>query len=136
MQKIIYNEIMKFKTMATIASVLIFFNATFFLLAPEFSLNLLGRSTNISGQLMMRISGACALGLAVILWSARNTRSSEVEHIVLLGNLVVFCLMVILDLFGLLTGAVSSMGWFLFAADALLLLGFLIAFFTDGGHRS
>jgi hypothetical protein len=127
---------MKFKTMAIIAAVLIFINATLFLVAPVFGLNLLGRSTNISGQLMMRISGACALGLAVMTWSARNTRSPEVRHIVLLGNLVVFCLMVMLDTYGLLTSAIGSMGWFLLAVDALLLLGFIITFFTDGGTRS
>jgi len=124
---------MKYKTVASIAAILSFINGSFFVLAPVFSLLLLGRDTNITGILNTRISGACAIGLAVIVWLAKDIKYPEVRRLVTYGMLTTFCLLVVIDLLGVVTGAVNHLGWLIFFADLFLLLGFVLSIFTDGG---
>jgi len=124
---------MKYKILTSIAAILSFINASFFILAPVFSLSLLGRDTNLTGIMNTRISGACALGLAIITWLARDTKYPEVRRLVSYGLLATFCILVVIDLNGLLTGAVNNLGWLMFCADLFLALGFILSIFTDGG---
>ena len=125
---------MKYKTVTSIAAILSFLNAVFFILAPTFSLSLLGRETNPTGIMNARFFGACALGLAVITWLARNVEYPEVRRWVSYGMLVTLCLLVLIDLYGILTGAMNSLGWLFFIADFGLALGFILSIFTDGGR--
>ena len=124
---------MRYKTITTIAAILTFVNAIFFLIVPVFSLFLLGRTTNLTGQMMMRESGACAFGLGLITWSMRKSNLPEVQRVVLLGNLVVFGILVFIDLHGLITNAINMVGWIIFSADLLLFLAFILSIFTGGG---
>jgi hypothetical protein len=81
-----------------------------------------------------RISGACALGLSVITWLARDVKYPEVRRLVCYGLLTTFCILVVVDLNGIMTGAVNRLGWLIFIADLLLSLGFVLSIFTDGGR--
>jgi len=127
---------MKYKTVAALAAILSFINGSFFLIAPVFSLSLLGRDTNLTGIMNTRISGGCAIGLAVIVWLAKDIKYPEVRRLVTYGMLTTFFLMVMIDINGLVTGAINNLGWLIFFADLLLLLGFVLSIFTDGGwHR-
>jgi Na+/H+ antiporter NhaC len=125
---------MRFKTIASIAAILTFVNAAFFLLAPGFSLFLLGRETNPTGIMSTRISGACALGLGLITWLARDTGIPQVRRLVSYGMLTAFGVLVVIDLAGILSGAVNSVGWLIFFADLSLSTGFLLSIFTDRGQ--
>ena len=118
---------MKFKTIATISALLTFLNAVFFLLLPEFSLSLLGRNTNLIGIMNTRISGACALGLSTLTWSARNTKSLEVQKIVYIGNMTTFCILIIIDFHGAVINAINELGWLIFLIDLLIFLGFVLS---------
>jgi uncharacterized membrane protein len=125
---------MKFKTVSLLAAILIFLNAFLFMVAPVFSLSLLGRETNLTGIMITRLSGACALGLAVIVWLTRNVRYPEVQRMVSIAMVTTFCILVVIDLGGILTGAVNQMGWIFFLVDLFFSVGFTFSIFTDGGH--
>ena len=118
---------MKFKTITTISAFLTFLNAVFFLLLPVFSLSLLGRTTNLIGIMNTRISGACALGLSVFTWSARNTKSLEVQQIVYIGNLTTFGILIIIDFHGVVINAINELGWLIFLLDLLIFGGFVLS---------
>ena len=124
---------MKFKTVASIAAILSFINGSFFLLAPVFSLSLLGRDTNLTGIMNTRFSGACAIGLAVIVWLAKDIKYPEVRRLMTYGMLTTFSLLVAIDINGIMTGAINNLGWQIFFFDLSLLLGFVLSIFTDGG---
>ena len=124
---------MKFKTVASIAAILSFINGSFFLLAPVFSLSLLGRDTNLTGIMNTRFSGACAIGLAVIVWLAKDIKYPEVRRLMTYGMLTTFSLLVAIDINGIMTGAINNLGWLIFFFDLSLLLGFVLSIFTDGG---
>lgn len=121
---------MNYKTLTSLSAILTFINASFFLLMPVFSLALLGRTTNPMGIMSTRISGACALGLGVTTWLARNFRIPEVQRLVAIGNLTTLGILVLVDLQGLITGAIGNLGWLIFFADLLLSIGFIISIST------
>jgi len=126
---------MGYKTVTTTAAILSFFNGVFFLLAPVFCLSLLGRDTNLTGIMNTRYFGACALGLAVIMWLARNVQYLEVRRLVSYGMLITLGILTVIDLDGIISGAMNQLGWLLFSADLILSLGFVISIFTDGGRK-
>jgi hypothetical protein len=126
---------MRYRTIATLAACLTFINAIFFLFAPVLSLSLLGRTIDPTGQVMVRLAGACALGLGVMTWLLKNADSPQVRRAVSLGNLLAFGTLMSIDLLGLTMKVINGLGWFIFLADCLLFFAFLISIFTDGGLR-
>lgn len=127
---------MKYKTIISAAAILSFLNGIFFLIVPVFSLSILGRETNLTGIMNTRISGACALGLAVIAWLARDVQYPEVRRLVTYGMLTTFCILVVVDLHGVLTSAINHLGWLIFIADLFLALGFVLSIFTARGMQT
>jgi uncharacterized membrane protein len=126
---------MRYKIVTSTAAILSFVNGFLFLLAPVFSLSLLGRDTNPTGIMNTRYFGASALGLAVIMWLARNIQFPEVRRLVSYGMLTTLAILVVIDLNGLITGAMNQLGWLLFLIDLILSLGFILSIFTDGGQK-
>ena len=124
---------MKFKIVISITAILSFLNGVFFILAPAFSLSILGRETNPTGIMNTRFFGACALGLAIIGWLARDTKYPEVQRLVSIGMLTSLFILAVIDLNGILTGAMNSLGWVLFLADLSLSVGFFLSILTGGG---
>jgi hypothetical protein len=122
---------MKFKKIASIASIMIFINAIFFLMAPVFSLSLLGRSLTPAGIMITRISGASALGLCLILWQLRDLTDSHLQVSISKSLLTIFILLVVIDLQGIWTHSINNIGWLLFLADMLLGLGFLSSIYMS-----
>jgi uncharacterized membrane protein len=127
---------MKYKTITSAAAILSFLNGLFFLIVPVFSLSILGQETNLTGIMNTRISGACALGLAVIAWLARDVQYPEVRRLVTYGMLTTFCILVVVDLHGVLTSAINDLGWLIFIADLFLALGFVLSIFTARGMQT
>ena len=126
---------MKYKTITTISAILTLLNAISFLFFPEFSLSLLGRTTNLVGIMNTRISGACALGLGIWTWSARNTKFQDVRRIVYIGNITTFGVLIFVDLYGILESAINELGWLIFFIDLLIFTGFISSIFTYGGGK-
>jgi hypothetical protein len=121
---------MKFKSIASLSAVLILINAILFMVFPEFSMSILGRSLSPAGIMNTRISGACALGLSLILWQLRNTSSGHTQRVISRSLLVTYILLLAIDLHGIATGAVNQVGWVIFIADILLAAGFVTSIFT------
>jgi len=126
--------IMKYKTITSIAAILSIINAFFYIFSPVFSLSLLGQETNLAGIMNTRISGACALGLGIMTWLAKDIEYQDVRRLVSYGLLTTFCILVVIDLNGLITGAINKLGWLIFLADLFLSLGFILSIFTDRGR--
>jgi len=126
---------MRYKSIATAASILTFINAIAFLFFTDLSLSLLGRSTNLVGIMNTRIAGACALGIGFMTWSSRNTKTGEVQKLVINGNLTVFGALIIIDFYGIFIGAINELGWLIFLADLLIFCGFIISSFTFRGSQ-
>jgi hypothetical protein len=127
---------MTYKTVASVAAIFSFFNGGLYLLAPVFSLRILGGDTNLTGILNTRYFGACALGLAVITWLARNTKIPEVRRLVSYGMLTTLGCLAAIDLNGLLSGAINRLGWLIFLVDLILAAGFILSIFTGGGREA
>lgn len=126
---------MRYKIVTSASAILSFFNGIFFLFAPVFSLSLLGRDTNLTGIMNTRFFGASALGLAVILWLARDVKYPEVRRLVSFGMLTTLVILVVIDLGGIITRAMNQLGWLFFFADLILSLVFIFSIFTDGGQK-
>jgi hypothetical protein len=126
---------MRYKIVTTAAAILSFLNGVFFLVAPSFSLSILGRDTNLTGIMNTRYFGACALGLAVMTWLAREIQYPEVRRLVSYGMLTTLGILVVIDLNGLITGAMNQLGWLFFLADLILSIGFILSIFTGGGQK-
>jgi hypothetical protein len=116
---------MKFKTLATVSALLTFTNASLFILAPVWSLSILGRSTNAVGIMNTRISGACAIGIGVITWLAKDSQHSDLHRVVAWGNLVMFGLLVVVDTQGIISGSINELGWLILFADLMLFFCFI-----------
>jgi len=127
---------MKYKTITSVAAILTIINASLFIFAPVFSLSLLGRETNLTGIMNTRISGACALGLGIMTWLAKDIQYPEVRRLVSYGMLTTLCILVVIDLNGILTGAINKLGWLIFFIDLFLSLGFISSIFTGGGRNN
>jgi len=82
-----------------------------------------------------RISGACALGLGIWTWSARNTKLQEVRRMVYIGNITTFGVLIFVDLYGILESAINELGWLIFFIDLLIFAGFVSSIFTYGGGK-
>jgi hypothetical protein len=125
---------MKFRNIASIAAILTLLNAFFFIIAPVFSLSLLGQETNPAGIMNTRISGACACGLGIMIWLVKDIETPKVQRLMAYGLLSTFCILVVIDLHGVLTGAINKLGWLIFLIDLCLAIGFSISIFTFGGR--
>jgi hypothetical protein len=121
---------MKFKLVVSITAVLTFINGISLLVVPGMFIATLGGSLTGSGLMIARFAGACALGLSLVLWQIRNIQVSSMQRSItgiMLG--VMFALLVI-DLHGILTGAVNPLGWIIFSTDLLVEVGFLFVLYT------
>ncbi len=121
---------MKFKSIASITAILTFINAILFLALPALTMSMFGRSLSTTGLMNTRISGACALGLSLVLWQLRDLPPSRMQSAISKSLLLTMIVLVVIDLHGILTGAVNQLGWIIFITDILIVAGFLSVVFT------
>jgi hypothetical protein len=117
---------MKPKILFSITAILSFINGFFYLVLPVFSLPLLGQPVSEAIVMNTRIFGACAIGLSVITWLAKDSRDPQILRMVAIGNLVTLGLLVFVDAQGILRGAINWVGWLFFLADLILSVGFIL----------
>ena len=82
-----------------------------------------------------RISGACALGLAIMTWLAKDIDYPEVRRLVTIGLLTTFSLLVGIDIYGIMIKAINDIGWLIFSIDIFLTIGLILSIFTGGGRK-
>ncbi|MCJ7723722.1 MAG: hypothetical protein MUP03_06280 [Anaerolineales bacterium] len=125
---------MRYKTLTTITAILSSINALFYLFIPSLSLSILDSSTNAMGIMNTRVSGACAMGLSVITWLARDFKVLKFQRMIAQGNLITLGILTIIDIDGIYSGIVNEWGWVIFFADFILAAGFLIFLFKTTAH--
>ncbi|OGN74442.1 MAG: hypothetical protein A2X25_06030 [Chloroflexi bacterium GWB2_49_20] len=121
---------MKYKSIASITAILTFINAILFLALPALTMSMFGRTLSTTGIMNTRISGACALGLSLVLWQLKDLPPSRMQTAISKSLLLTMIVLVIIDLHGILTGAVNQFGWIIFFVDILMVAGFLSVVFT------
>jgi hypothetical protein len=114
------TPVMSFKLLNTITAGGSLINSLFYLLAPAFSLSLMGTASNPIGLMNTRVAGACALGMCVVSWTSRNITEQHFQRIISVANFFMLSLLVVIELHGTLTGALNWVGWLFIAADGLL----------------
>lgn len=122
-----------FKFLNTITAGGSLVNSLLYLVLPGFSLSLLGQSSNQIGEMNTQVAGACALGMCVINWLSRDMVEKKVQQIIALGNLTMFLALVLVEVQGLVGGAMNWLGWPFVLVDSMLGLGY--AFFLFRSYR-
>lgn len=117
---------MNFKILTMITAFGSLINSAFYLLAPVFSLMLLGQTAGSIGLLNTRAAGAIALGMAAINWLSRNIQEPSLQRIVIIGNLIMFSILTIIEIAATLNGTLNWVGWLFTIADGFLTLGFVL----------
>lgn len=126
---------MSFKFLNTFTAIGSLINAGFYLLAPAFSLFLMGANTNAVGLLNTRVAGACALGICVIDWGTRQITDSHIQRIISTGNLIMFVPLVTAEIHGTLSGAINWVGWLFILTDTFLAIGYARLLIQSSGSN-
>lgn len=115
---------MNFKNLTTLTALLSLINSSFYLLAPSFSLMILGRTATPIGLMNTRVAGACALGMCTISWLSHNLRETSFQKIVICGNLIMLGTLAIIEIQATLSGAINWVGWLFVITDSFLAVGY------------
>ncbi len=126
---------LRYKTITSLAAILTLINAAFFLLLPGISLSLLGGNPDRTGILMMRMAGACAVGVGVMTWMGRRSKLTEVQRLIIFSNILVFGLLVFIDLLGVIPHLFNAIGWLILIADLAIFTGFALSLFIFRGIK-
>lgn len=94
------------------------------LIIPQLLVPIFGIENSAETNLLLRFLGAAWIGLGVILWMARDTRSNRARHAILVGGCVAALLDLLVGLWGVWGGVTGVNGWINVVLAGLLLLGF------------
>ena len=117
---------LNFKNLNTVTAAGSLINSIFYLLAPAFSLGLLGASAGPIGLMNTRVAGACALGMCVVSWLSRNWTEPALQRIVIAGNLTMLTVLSAIEIHGTVSGTMNWVGWLFVSADTLLAAGYAV----------
>ena len=91
-------------------------------------------TADVTVVLAFRYAGAGSIGLAILLWLARDIQDAQAQRAIGLGVMLTAALGVLLALNGVLSGMLNVLGWSLVVIDLLLTLSlrlFLVRQATD-----
>lgn len=95
-----------------------------FLIIPTQMATSYGNEANTASIVTSRFWAASLIGVAVILWMARNSGDSQARQAIITGGLVLVVLDLIVAVWAVLTGGVNALGWSTVVITLLLTLGF------------
>jgi hypothetical protein len=108
----------------TITAIVAFLFGLAFLLMPVQTMSMYGVSLDVSGQFVGRYLGSAFLGLAVIVWFARNAKADNTLRAILLGGFVVTFTGFVVALFDKFFGPGNAVVWSTVGIYLLLAIGF------------
>lgn len=82
-----------------------------------------------------RISGVCAFGLGLILWQSRDIPRSPIQLTISKSLLITFLILIVIDIHGVLTGAINKIGWIIFFVDSLMAIAFWFSINTGAVEK-
>jgi hypothetical protein len=115
---------MKLKTLMVITSIVgLLFGLSFFF-APVWTEASYGVNLDMGGQYIARLLGSVFLGIAVLLWYARNSPNSTTHHAIVVGIFVTMVLGFILSIYDRVVVIENALAWSTFAIYLLLSIGY------------
>ena len=112
------------KQWLTIVGIFPFLNGAAALLVPNAFMSPFGVETDLGGILGLRYFGDSTLGLAVILWLARNLVDWDALRSVHVGGFVTFALALVVGASATISGVINALGWVNAAIDVVIVIGF------------
>ena len=95
-----------------------------FLLVPVQTMSMYGVTLDIPGQYLGRYLGSAFLGLAAIMWFARNAKADSTLRAILLGGFAVTLTGFVVALFDKFLGVGNAVVWSTVVIYLLLAIGF------------
>jgi hypothetical protein len=123
---------MKLKAVLTVSAIYLAVLGIGFMLAPR-AIGIDAVPTDASPALIayLRIFGGPILGIAVLNWTARNAEPSAARNAIVLGNIVGFGCVALMDVWGVFSGGARPVMKLFLVIHLLMTVGFVMA-----GHAS
>lgn len=115
---------MKLRNLFILNTVVALLFALVLLLVPAVFMDLFGFPNNAGAKLLGQLIGVELLVGGLVTYFARDSRDYNALRGITLANLVASVVGVIVSLGGILSGAMNDLGWVIFAAYLVLVLGF------------
>lgn len=116
---------MKFSTFMSVAAVVAFIFGLAFLFFPVQTMTMYGVDLDVSGHYLARFFGSSFLGVAVILWMAKDGQPKEGSTKgIVLGGFVLTLTGFVVSLFDKFYGVGNSMVWLTVILYFLIMVGF------------
>ncbi len=115
---------MKLKTLLTITSVIALVNGGSYLLAPAMTMASFGFEVSPAGRLMAQYFGATTVGVASLGWMGRRMVDTGARQPLVFVLFVVFVLYAGVDLVGVLSHVMNTLGWTFVVTDLAIATGY------------
>ena len=116
---------MKLNIFMSIAAVVACLFGLAFLLAPVLTMSMYGVALDISGQSIAKYLGSAYLGIAVMIWLARNAQpNNEALRAITMGGLILCLTSLIVSLLDVFKGGGNNLIWSTVIIHFLLAVGF------------
>jgi hypothetical membrane protein len=119
---------MKLKAVLTVSSIYVAVLGVGFMLAPE-EIGIDAVPADASPALIayLRIFGGPILGIAVLNWLARNAEPSAARNAIVLGNIVGFGCVTLMDVWGVFSGGARPVAKLFLVIHLLMTVAFVVA---------
>ena len=107
-----------------ISSIVFFLFGLGFFLVPGTVLSLYYETLTQAALDLARLVGAAYLGIAALIWFARNARPSEARRAIVIGGFVISALGFVAAVWIQFSGAINALGWSTIIIELLFALAF------------
>jgi hypothetical protein len=115
---------MKLSNLLGINAVIAFVYGISYQIAPTTILSLYGVTYGPGEIFLSRLFGAALIGIALLMWLARNISDSETQRAIILSMLVYDIIGVIVTVNATVSGVMNAVGWTAVAVFSFLALGY------------
>jgi hypothetical membrane protein len=119
---------MKLKAVLTVSSIYLAVLGVGFMLAPqEIGIDAVPADASPALIAYLRIFGGPILGIAVLNWLARNAEPSAARNAIVLGNIVGFGCVTLMDVWGVFSGGARPVAKLFLVIHLLMTVAFVVA---------
>ena len=119
---------MKLKAVLTVSSIYLAVLGVGFMLAPqEIGIDAVPADASPALVAYLRIFGGPILGIAVLNWLARNAEPSAARNAIVLGNIVGFGCVTLMDVWGVFSGGARPVAKLFLVIHLLMTVAFVVA---------
>jgi uncharacterized membrane protein len=119
---------MKLKAVLTVSSIYLAVLGVGFMLAPrQIGIDAVPADASPALIAYLRIFGGPILGIAVLNWLARNAEPSSARNAIVLGNIVGFGFVTLMDVWGVFSGGARPVAKLFLVIHLLMTVAFVVA---------